>query len=55
MKNNCEGSSVKERGSGVYWLLLEYSITMKEVKSGATSYPACLTYIPRQNNRNYEQ
>ena len=24
----------------------DYS-AMKEVKSGATSYPACLTYIPR--------
>ena len=36
---------MRERGSEVYWLLLEYSSTMKEVKSGATSYPACLTYI----------
>ena len=42
------GSSLarKEWGSEVYWLLPEYSSTTKEVKSGATSYPACLTYIP---------
>ena len=33
------------------WLLPEYSSTTKEVKSGATSYPACLTYIPRWNNK----
>ena len=46
---------MRERESEVYWLLPEYSSTMKEVKSGATSYPACLTYIPRQNNRTYEQ
>ena len=49
MKNNCEieGSGMGERGSEVYWLLAEYSSTTKEVKSGATSYPVCLTYIPR--------
>ena len=29
-----------------YWLLPAYSSTTKEVKSGATSYPARLTYIP---------
>ena len=42
------GSGKREEwGSEVFWLLPEYSSTMIEVKSGATSYPACLTYIPR--------
>ena len=36
-----------EWGSEVYWLLPKYSSTTKEVKSGPTSYPACLTYLPR--------
>ena len=48
MKNNFEWVLAGKRGVGseVYWLLPEYSSTTKEVKSGATSYPACLTYIP---------
>ena len=48
MKNNFEWVQADkgEWGSEFYWLLPEYSSTTKEVKSGATSYPACLTYIP---------
>ena len=48
-KNNFEWvqAARKEWGSEVYWLLPEYSSKTKEVKSGATKYPASLTYIPR--------
>ena len=49
MKNNFKWvqAGKGEWGSEFYWLLPEYSSTTKEVKSGATSYPACLTYIPK--------
>ena len=47
--NNFERDQARrEWGFGVYWLLPKYNCsTMKEVKSGATKYPASLTYIPR--------
>ena len=48
--NNFERDLARgEWGSESYWLLPKYNCsTMKEVKSGATSYPACLTYIHRK-------
>ena len=48
MKNNFEWVQAGGKSGGLRSidLLPEYSCTTKEVKSGATSYPACLTYIP---------
>ena len=47
--NNFERDQAREEGGyesiGCYQST-DYS-AMKEVKSGATNYPACLTYIPR--------
>ena len=52
MKNILEWVQAgKEWGLRFYCLLPEYSSTTKEVKSGATSYPACLTYIPIVSTR----